>query len=195
MLSRQSLRHFLFSLVLITGVRAQAPVASADYVLQPLDLLQVRVFQEPDMDREVRISQDFVVTLPLIGRVELRGLTVRDAEQRIRDLYDRDFLVNPQINIIVLQYARRTVNVLGAVSGAGEIEFPREEGLTLLDAIARAGGFTRLADRRRIRLTRRMESGDLENFVINADELIDGNSPRVWTLQNNDLIFVPERVF
>jgi polysaccharide biosynthesis/export protein len=192
---RQFYRHVILLLVLTQGVRAQDAATSFDYVLQPLDLLQVRVFQEPDMDREVRISQDYVVSLPLVGRVELRGLTVRDAEQRIRDLYDRDFLVNPQINIIVLQYARRTVNVLGAVSSAGEIEFPREEGLTLLDAIARAGGFTRLADRRRIRLTRRMESGDLENFVINADELIDGNSPRIWTLQNNDLIFVPERVF
>jgi polysaccharide biosynthesis/export protein len=192
---RQFYRHVILLLVLTHGVRAQDAATSFDYVLQPLDLLQVRVFQEPDMDREVRISQDYVVSLPLVGRVELRGLTVRDAEQRIRDLYDRDFLVNPQINIIVLQYARRTVNVLGAVSSAGEIEFPREEGLTLLDAIARAGGFTRLADRRRIRLTRRMESGDLENFVINADELIDGNSPRIWTLQNNDLIFVPERVF
>lgn len=194
MLSRLLFRYALVLLTVTAGTRAQEVLSSDDYVLQPLDLLQVRVFQELDMDREVRISHDYAVSLPLIGRVDLRGLTVRDAEARIRDLYDRDYLVNPQINITVLQYARRTVNVLGAVVSAGEIEFPREEGLNLLDAIARAGGFTRLADRRRIRLTRRAEGGELVNYVINADELIDGNSSQVWTLQNNDLIFVTERL-
>lgn len=174
------------------GLRAQGG-GSADYVLQPLDLLQVRVFQEPDMEREVRISHDYAISLPLIGRVDMRGRTVREAEAHIRELYDQNYLVNPQINITVLQYARRTVNVLGAVVSAGEVEFPKEEGLTLLDAISRAGGFTRLADRKKIRLTRRDENGELVNYTINAEELIDGNSSRVWELQNNDLIYVTER--
>lgn len=165
-----------------------------DYVLQPLDLLSIRVFQEPDMDRELRISREAVVSLPLIGRVTLKGLTIRQAEQLIGDLYDKDYLVNPQINIVVKEYARRTVNVLGSVGSPGEIEFPREEGLNLLDAISRAGGFTRLADRRKIKLTRKLESGAVQTFTINADDLIAGDSAERWKLQTDDLIYVPERL-
>lgn len=194
-------RLLLFSLLLLQnqGAAQDLPAGSTasqtdDYVLQPLDLLQVRVYQEPDMDREVRISRESVVSLPLIGRVALKGLTIREAEYLIADLYNRDFLVNPQINVVVLEYARRTVNVLGSVSQPGEIEFPREEGLTLLDAISRAGGFTRLADRRKIKLTRKSEDGQIQNFTIDADQMIKGESSEAWVLQTDDLIFVPERL-
>ncbi len=167
---------------------------SNDYILQPLDLLRVRVFQEEDMDREVRISRDSAVSLPLIGRVDLKGLTIREAEGLIAELYNRDYLVNPQINIVVQEYARRTVNVLGSVGKPGEVEFPREEGLTLLDAISRAGGFDRLADRRKVRLTRKQEDGSVVNHVINTDHIIQGESTELWVLQTDDLIFVPERL-
>ena len=169
------------------------PAASNDYVLQPLDLLQVRIFQEPEMDREVRISRESTVALPLIGRVVLADKTLSEAEGLIRELYDRDYLVNPQINVVVLEYARRTVNVLGSVGTPGEIEFPREEGLTLLDAISRAGGFTRLAERRKIKLTRKLDSGRVETFTVDADEVIEGDSEERWQLQTDDLIYVPER--
>lgn len=178
-----------------TEVASEVAVAlNGDYIIQPLDLLQVKIFQEADMDREVRVSHEYVISLPLIGRVDVRNRTVREAENLIRDLYNKDFLVNPQVNVTVLDYARRIVKVLGAVAAPGEIQFPQEEGLTLLDAIARAGGFTRLADRRRVRLTRRLQDDTQQTFTVNVDELIDGNASRVWTLQTNDLIYVTERL-
>lgn len=177
----------------LTSSDSQPSRASDDYILQPLDLLQIRVFQEPAMDREVRMSREAAVMLPLIGRVNLGGTTIRQAEELVQELYDRDYLVNPQINITVLEYARRTVNVLGSVGNPGEIAFPREEGLTLLEAISRAGGFTRLADRKKIRLTRQTDSDDAVNFIVNADEMIEGDSAEQWSLQTGDLIFVPER--
>lgn len=183
------------SLTAQTGPDTAGAVAiNGDYIIQPLDLLQVRIFQEPDMDREVRVSHEYVISLPLIGRVDIRNRTVREAENLIRDLYNKDFLVNPQVNVTVVDYARRIVKVLGAVAAPGEIQFPQEEGLTLLDAIARAGGFTRLADRRRVRLTRRLPDGTQQTFTVNADELIDGNAAQVWTMQTNDLIYVTERL-
>ena len=145
------------------------------------------------MDREVRMSREAAVMLPLVGRISLEGRTIRQAEEYVQELYDRDYLVNPQINITVLEYARRTVNILGSVGSPGEIEFPREEGLTILGAISRAGGFTRLADRRKIRLTRQTDSGETENFIVNADDMIEGDSSKQWYLQTGDLIFVTER--
>jgi len=178
------------------GVRAEdqpAPEAT-DYVLQPSDLIRVLVFQEPDLLREVRITQEYTITLPLIGTVDLRNKTVRQAEEIIRSLYDKDYLVNPQINLTVLEYTQRTVKVLGAVNQPGAIVFPPEQKMGLLEAIARAGGFSRVAERRKVRLTRTTADGKTENNVINADEMIQGASGEQWSLMKGDVIFVPERI-
>ena len=166
---------------------------SGDYVLQPLDLIRIRIFHEPDLDREVRISGDYRVNLPLIGSVNLDSQTIQQAQLQISERYDRDFLVNPQVNVMVLDYARRTVNVMGAVGTPGEIAFPREEEMSLLGAISRAGGFERLGDRKRVRLTRKAKDGSSTTFVINVNDLIEGESGDSWPLQTSDVIYVPER--
>src|SRR5881394_2056742 len=81
--------------------------ARPDYILQPLDVLKVMVFQEDEINKqgEVRISEQATITLPLIGSVSVKGKTVRQAETFIHDLYDKDYLVNPQVNVQVLKYA------------------------------------------------------------------------------------------
>lgn len=177
-----------------TSTAPTATSTSGDYLLQPSDLIRMQVFQEPDLLREVRISQEGTVNLPLIEDVDLRNKTLRQAQQLIRDRYDRDFLVNPQITLVVIEYARRTVNVLGSVNSPGAVPFPQEQKLSLLDAITRAGGFNRLADRKRIKLTRVKPDGKTENSIINADQLIEGSSREKWLLQVGDNIYVPERV-
>lgn len=164
-----------------------------DYVLQPADLLRVQVFQEDDLTREVRISQEHTINLPLIGALETRGKNVRQLQALIQELYDRNYLVNPQVNVFVVEYAKRSVNVLGSVNEPGVVLFPQEQGLTLLDAISRAGGFNRLADRRKIKLTR--TAGDkTSTHIINADDIIQGVSREGWALVQDDVIFVPERI-
>lgn len=166
-----------------------------DYTLQASDLIKVQVFQEPDLERDVRLSQEYTVTLPLIGTVNLKDKTVRQACELIRDLYNRDYLVNPQVSVIVLEYAARTVNVLGAVNKPGAVDFPPEQPMTLLDAIAKAGGFSRLADRSKVKLTRVQPGGRAEMQVIDADEIIQGHAKDTWLLQKDDVIYVPERLF
>jgi polysaccharide export outer membrane protein len=170
------------------------PTERTDYIFQPYDLIQVVVFQEPDLAREVRLSQDSTINLPLIGAVDLTGKTVREAQDVIRQRYDRDYLVNPQINITVMEYAKETVNVLGAVNTPGAITIPPDLPLKLLDAITRAGGFSRLADRKKVKLTRLNADGKTSTSVINADDIIQSNSTDSWVLSKGDVIFVPERI-
>lgn len=174
-------------------IPASSP-ARSDYILQASDLLRIQVFQEDDLTREVRISQEYTIVLPMIGSVDLRGKTLRQAEEFIRDRYDRDFLVNPQVNVIVLEYAKRTVNVMGSVNNPGAVLFPEEQELTLLDAISRAGGFNRLADRRRVKLSRTLPDGRTESTEINTDDLIKSGNTKSYILQRDDVIFVPERI-
>ncbi len=170
-----------------------AAVAKADYVLLPSDLLRVQIFQEDDLTREVRISQENTINLPLVGAIDVKGKTVRELRDFIHDLYDHDYLVNPQINVFVLEYAKRSVNVLGSVNTPGVVLFPQELGMTLLDAISRVGGFTRLADRKHIKLTRTTD-GKTTSYIINADEIIQGAAKESWALIQDDVIFVPERI-
>lgn len=176
-----------------TPVAASAATAT-DYVLQPSDLIRVLIFQEPDLLREVRITQEYTITLPLIGTIDLRGRTVRQAEEIIRSLYDRDYLVNPQVNLTVLEYAQRTVQVVGAVNQPGAVVFPPEQKMGLVEAIARAGGQSRIADLKRVRLTRTSAEGKTENFIINVDDLMKGASGEQWLLLKGDVVFVPERL-
>lgn len=171
------------------------PPAGGDYVLMASDLLQVRIFQEEDLGREVSVSQNQTITLPLIGSIDVKGRTVRETEALIQKLYDKDFLVNPQVNLTVIRYAERTANILGSVNAPGPVVFPQEKGLSLLEAISRAGGFNRYANRSKITLTRTKLDGSKETYVIDVDKLIDGSANNAWTLQVNDVIFVPERIF
>jgi polysaccharide biosynthesis/export protein len=188
------------------GMILSAPLASAakteakavsrtgTYKLRPMDLLKVQVFQEPDLDRELRVSQDFTIVVPLIGSVNIKERTVRDAEQLITDLYQRDYLVNPQINVTVVEYSQRTINVLGAVNAPGSVLIPPEKTITLLDAIARSGGFSRLANRNKVSLTRSQADGQTINYTVDADQLVTGDSNNRASIQDGDVIFVPERM-
>jgi polysaccharide biosynthesis/export protein len=165
-----------------------------NYILQQQDLLRVQVYPEDDLKLEVRVSQELTVTLPLIGTVELKGRTVRQAEELIRQRYAKDFLVDPQVSVLVIEYWKRFVKVLGAVNTQGVVAFPPEEGLTLLDAISRAGGFSRLANQQKVTLTRVNADGSPDSRVINAAELLKGGTSDDIPLQPDDVISVPEKI-
>lgn len=187
---------FLVFALGLTSTRAEQPEKpqSSDYVVQPLDLLKIVVFQEPDLDREVRISQEYTINLPLIGSVNLTGKSVRQAEELVVRLYDADYLKNPQITITVLEYTPRTVQVLGAVNQPGTITFTPEKQMSLVEAIGRAGGQSRIADLKKVRLTRQLGGGRTETFTLNVDDIMKGVTSEPWMLQKDDVIFVPERI-
>jgi polysaccharide export outer membrane protein len=187
--------------LLAAGVRgADGPApdaprpASRDYLIQPGDIIRIQVFQEPDLDRELRVSQDGDLVFPLIGRVLARGRTLAQLEQTVREAYDRDYLVNPQVSVAVVKYRSRTVNVLGMVNQPQAVEYPPEQSLTLLDAVSRAGGFNRLADRKHVRVSRTFADGRVENYTVNADDLMAGGTKEPWLVQPEDVVFVPERL-
>ena len=208
--------HFLFLLALALSVTpgrgfavekqaqresateaAPEKVSKDDYLLLPQDVIKIQVFQEEDINKqgEVAISQEFTVVLPLIGTVNLRGKTVHQAGEIIRGLYDRDFLVNPQISVTVMKYAERTVNIIGAVNTAGRVSFPEERGLSIVDAISLAGGPNRLADLKKVKLTRTRPNGEAESITINVDEMTKGGAGNPVALLPDDVVFVPERIF
>lgn len=186
----------LCSLSLASHGQDEQEGTNPNYVIQSSDVLRISVFQEPDLTQEFRVSQDGRFHFPLIGSVVLKGKTVKDAEELLRDLYDRDYLVNPQINLLIIEYSQRRVNVLGAVNTPGAVVFPPEEEMDLVDAISRAGGFNRLANKKGVILTRTGPDGRVTRNTVNVDEIMRrGGSSASWKLQKDDTIFVPESRF
>ncbi len=182
------------------GAKSESVRASsaprADYVLQPQDVLRVHVFQEDEINKGgmVSISQESTVNLPLIQSVSLKGLTVRQAEEKIRALYNKDYLVDPQVTVFVEKYAERSVNVVGAVNNAGRIPFPQERGLSILSALSLAGGHSRLANLKAVKLTRINPDGEPKTMSIDVDAIMKGGERENIMLQPDDLVFVPERI-
>lgn len=167
---------------------------SENYILRPTDLIRMEIFQEPELEQELRVSADGAITLPLIGTIQVGGLTVLQAQERITQLYDKDYLVEPHVSLLVLVYTERRVEVLGMVNRPGKVPIPPEEDMTLTKAISGAGGHNRLADLSRVRLTRTDESGKPKVMRINFSEISRGKAADI-KLQDGDSIFVEERIF
>lgn len=166
-----------------------APVASANYTLKPQDIISFRVIGEDETFTEAQISQDGSISFPYLAQpVKISGLTLQEARQKLFDLYVRDIYVNPQIQLNIMEYAPAYITVLGMVGRSGQVALPPEEDLSLLAAIARAGGWTQLSKRKEVELTRTLPDGKKEKFVIDARSI----GPEEWILQEGDLINVPE---
>ena len=143
-----------------------------DYILSPGDTLDLMVYREPDLSMRSKIARDGRVQLPLLGEVAVAGLSVREAQNRIRDLYNADYLVDPQIYLNIASYVQRKITVIGQVASPGSYELMGTESLGMLEAVGMAGGFTRIADTRNIQVKRRV-GGKTEIFKVNSKRLDD----------------------
>ena len=134
-------------------------VVDENYILKPSDVIQVSIFLEPDLEKSVRIEADGTVTLPLIKKVKVADLTVSNAQELITQLYNRDYLVDPQISVLVVSFSPKLVRVLGSVNRPGVVEMPPDREMTLTEAIASANGISRLGNPKSITIKRVDDSG------------------------------------
>lgn len=133
----------------VAGPPVEAAAQEA-YVLGPGDRISVTVFGEADLSGEFQIDGQGQVPMPLIGTVNAIGESPRSLERHLVALFSDGYLVNPQISVEVLNF--RPFFILGEVNNPGS--FPYREGLTVLNAVALAGGFTYRADEDDIEITR-----------------------------------------
>ncbi len=153
------------------GREAAAPAADADdHILMPGDLIEVKVFQEPDMDSTLRVAQDGAVVFPLIDRVKVGGLSPLAAAKLIQNLLNKDYLVNPHVGLRVIEYARRSFTVLGEVQKPGSYDIPDRSSVSLLEAIGMAGGYTRVANPSNVAVKRKVKN----------QQMIYHSTPKRW---------------
>ena len=170
--------------------------APAGYQLSANDAIEVEVFGEDDLKTSARINSEGNASLPLVGFVNLAGLTLTQATTRVTELYARDYLVNPKVKVTLLGYARRRFTVLGQVNRPGSYEMPETSpgGIDLMEAIAMAGGYTRIAAPERTSVHRHSAGGGEQIMRVNAKRVERGQTAN-FRVQDGDSITVGESIF
>ena len=159
-----------------------------EYHLSVGDLVEITVYDELDLTKVVRVSADGNISYPLLGNIYVVGLTAKELQSNITELLAKDYLVNPQVAVFIKEHSK--VSVLGQVKNPGAYEL--KSSLTVIGAIALAGGFTERANTALIKLVRRGNEGKQE-FIINVQEITEkGYRKKDMVLMPNDLIMVEE---
>ena len=167
--------------------------AAGTHVLAPTELIEIKVFQEPELSTATRIRDDGRINMPLVGEIALAGKTVQEATRAIRDGLEAKFLVNPQVTVTIIEQARKFFTILGQVQRAGTYKFPDRESINLIQAIGIAGGYTAIADPTRITL-KRQANGRQAVLKLNGKKMA-GDASAPVEIQAGDIITIGERLF
>jgi polysaccharide export outer membrane protein len=140
---RSLVTTLLLLALLAAGTQA---LANTGYRLGPGDVINVQVFGEDDLTRELKLGEDGRINYAFVGQIRLQGMTLLEVEQEITRRLKGDYLVNPQVSVTMAAY--RPFFISGEVKSPGG--FPYQPGLTVSRAIALAGGLTERASDRKI---------------------------------------------
>lgn len=171
----------IFAVFLIVGFSASAWAGDSTYSLGAGDKVRITVFGEEDLTGEYEVDGSGVVAFPLVGEVAAANGTARDLERKIVAKLQEGYLKNPTVNVEVLTY--RPFFIMGEVKSPGGYAY--RNGLTLMNAVAMAGGYTYRAKSNLWVITR---DGAQK---MQAKEIANGN----FRVQPGDTIFIPERFF
>jgi polysaccharide export outer membrane protein len=167
---------------------------SDDYRIMPADILDIAVFQETDLKSMLRVSNEGAIAFPLIGVVSVGGMTPQQAAQAIGGKLAQGYLINPQVSVTVMEFAKRRFTVLGEVQKPGSYDMPDQQGVTVLQAIGMAGGYTRIANAGKVTLMRRVD-GKQKTFDLNAKKMATGKGEAAFSVLPGDVITVAESRF
>ena len=183
-------------------VGAPGPGDKKNYIhtLALADRVRITVYQEEDLASVTRIDARGRVNLPLIGEINIGGLTVIEAQAAIENAYkDGRFLRNPQVTVSVEEYAPREVSIQGQIRNAGRYTLPIESTLTVVELVTKAGGITDIGKGSAVTVTRLLPDGSKKVFTVDVDSVIKGKKDSktddsALLLQPGDIVYVPERL-
>ncbi|MCG8424045.1 MAG: polysaccharide export protein [Proteobacteria bacterium] len=193
--------HFVLAMALAYSAAACAdPPPSAypaqqvyveDTTLGPGDAFEVRVFRQDDLTGAYNVNSEGTISFPLIGVVEVRGKTPVEVEREIRERLAAGYLRDPQVSLLVKEYNSKKISVFGQVRRPGTLPFTA--GMTVVDAVAQAGGFAELARKNAVTVTR-VDGGKKHNYIIPVESIGEGKADNFY-VRPGDTVFVPRRAF
>lgn len=160
-----------------------------DYVIGIEDVLAVNVWREQEMSRTVSVRPDGKITLPLLGEFEADGKTPKQLEEIILKKL-QTLVTNPEVSVIVQEIRSQKFNIVGEVNKPGN--YVLSSSMTVLDAIALAGGFRDFAKTKKMYVLRRERDGSTARIPVNYNKIINGASPEQNVrLFSRDTLVVP----
>jgi protein involved in polysaccharide export with SLBB domain len=171
---------------------AQMPEILPDETLGADDVFEVKVIGETDLSAPYRVAGDGTIDFPYVGRLEVAGLRPAQVQQLLSTKLRDGYMVSPQVLVMVKEWNSRRITVMGQVNKPGKVDyFPR---MTIMDAIAAAGGFTPVAAQNSVRLSRDVKGGTAQNATFRVGDISEGRAANVILLPR-DVLYVEERIF
>ncbi len=204
----KNLSHLILGLLLACSLSAQSnsaaqsPDSKKNYVhtLTLADRVRISVYQEDDLTTMARIDARGKINLPLIGEINLGGLTVVQAQEAIQGAYKEGrYLRAPQVTVSVEDYAAREVSIQGQIRNPGRYALPIESTFTVVELVTKAGGITDIGKGTTVSITRVFPDGTKKVFVVDVENVIKGKKgnkieDNTLLLQAGDIVYIPERL-
>jgi protein involved in polysaccharide export with SLBB domain len=165
-----------------------AGIPTAANSLAANDMLEVRVYQEPDLSGVYRVAPEGHIDFPLCGKVPVSGLSPTGAADAVTACLKTGYLRRPQVSVLVKEYNSKKVFVFGEVAKPGAFVF--EDGMSIIHAVSQAGGFTRQAAKNSVNVTRVIDGKEVK-YPMKVEDIVIGREKN-FILQPGDIIFVPE---
>ena len=171
------------------------------YILAGKDVLTISVFDEDNLSTTQPIDGNNEIKMPLIGKIKVGGLTVREAETLIeKEFIGKEYLRDPLVTIKV--QSRKEVFVLGEVNSPGTITFKSDVNtLNIVELIAMCSGFTKLANKKTVEVSRRMNDGTFQTMRVNLEAVLQEKERdkqgdqklEIFEVKPGDIVFVAQR--
>lgn len=168
-------------------VRKFAPAST----LGPGDLLEIKVFDEKDLSGVYRVSSSGAIDFPLVGLLQVNGLTGSDAAALLEQMLKKNYLRDPQVSLFIKEYNSKKISVFGQVTKPGTFKY--EDGMSVIQAVSMAGGFTKMASKDNTNVTRLVD-GQEKKYPIPVESIARGEAKNFF-LQPGDIVYVPESIW
>jgi polysaccharide export outer membrane protein len=166
----------------------EEPAFVKEYKIGPKDLLEITVFERPELSQTVRVSEDGSISLPF-GNIRAEGLTKEELEKKLAQVLDEKWLKNPRVTVFIREYQSQRVSVIGAVGKPGIYELIGR--VSLLEIISQAGGLTDRASSE-LYVLREGKNGIQAKLAIDLNDLIINNNQKLNVpLMPKDVINIP----
>jgi protein involved in polysaccharide export with SLBB domain len=180
-----------------SGVRPQTPQvkpeeAPTDTTIGPGDVFDVRVYGEEGLTGTYRVASDGTIDYPLLGTLSVQGMTPTEVTRLIGDgLVSGQYLKNPNVSVFVKEYSSKKISIFGQVNKPGTFQYV--DGMSIVEAISIAGGFTPMSKPNDVTVTRVIKDVK-KQFLVPVEAIGEGRASN-FVLRPGDIVFVPQRVF
>lgn len=174
-----------------TGPVMAPPPGRSDTTLGVGDVFSVQVFGEKDLSNKFQVSAKGTIDYPLVGSVKVVGLTPPQIAALLRKGLANGYVKDPSVSVFVDSYNSKKISVFGQVSKPGTFNYV--DNMSIIEAITLAGGFTPIASKNKITVTR-VTNGKSRRLTVPVEDIGEGRASN-YLLRPGDIVFVPERIF